>query len=854
MTSPLEILRASTSFDIVDQLELPARGERLLPVPLPYGTGKTAEWLRAMTDGATQLRSHQSLALSTIASGGNLVVSTGTASGKSLVFQTAVIHELLTGSGTALVLYPVKALSGDQLAHWQTALSRAGLDPALVGEINGDVPMGERDKPLKEARLIIATPDVVHAWLMRQIATPAARDFLRRLRLLVLDEAHMFEGVLGSTSAFLFRRLRSAQHRILTSAGSSDQPMQIIAATATIADPAQHLKLLTGMEFNAVTEEDNGAPCYQRTLLHIDGPSHGGPAERMIADILIQLAERIGSGAFIAFHDSRQGVERIAKLIKRKDVFPYRSGFERGDRQRIEKALREGTLKGVVATSALELGIDIRQFVIGFTIGVPRSRKSFRQRLGRVGRSSLGLFAIIAPPHAFRLFGSSLREFYEGSVEPSHLYLENTYIQFSQARCLIDECEMLGGESHLPSSVDWPEGFARNFELAKPGAARPRELELIYATGADCPHLNYPLRNIGEAKYALRDLRGSTERFGTIALSQAIREAYPGATYLHCRKAKKVREWKTNSYERSIRVEPVSGGEPTSPLLRKQVNASQSAEEVIQRHLLAGDAGCLAELHIQVTEAVEGFRSGAATFLYRDLRQKDPRMRRQQRDFSTTGVLLQISQPWFAGTATHQVAARQAVARALREVLMHEHSISPTDVDFADSCVAICGPAGPRRVDDAIVIYDSVDGGLRLTEPLFSNFGRFIERLKNAAALGGADPLVSEAIAVRLGEWFESLSPKEPAVPAPPAVGDGEYLIYAPQSEVSVSVRGSVVERRLLEPQLMRLNDNDILVYRYESEPGSLAWVAHDQVMPTGNNWQKAIWNPATRALRELHS
>lgn len=852
MNAPLDILRDCGGFEILDQVALAPRRERLLPIPRPHASGRIGAWLQAMTNGGSRLRAHQSLALRAIAAGDNVVVATGTASGKSLIFQTAVIDELLTGDGTALVLYPVKALSGDQLAHWQTALDRAGLDRSCIAEINGDVPMGERDKLLASARVIVATPDVIHAWMMRQLATRSVREFLARLRLLVLDEAHMFEGVLGSTSAFLFRRLLSACNRVRTGQNEAQPPMQIIAATATIAEPAAHLAALTGTRFIAVTEEDNGAPSHERTLVHINGPAHGAPAERMIADILIQLADRIGTGAFIAFHDSRQGVERVARMINRDDVLPYRSGYERCDRQRIEKALRQGTLKGVVATSALELGIDIRQFVIGFTVGVPQSRKSFRQRLGRVGRSSPGLFAIIAPPHAFSQFGSSLREFYEGSVEPSHLYLENSYVQFSQARCLLDECELLDGEPMLPGCVEWPLGFERSFELAKPESVRPKELEIINAAGGDCPHLNYPLRNICESKLALCHTRGSGDPIGTIALPQAIREAYPGATYLHLGQARKVREWKTWSYDRSIRLEPVRGAEPTSPLISKQVKASPGPDEVIQGHLLTGDQGLLAELHLQVTEAVEGFRSGAATMLYRELRKTDPRMRRQQRDFSTTGVLLQIAQPWFAGSGSHQVGARQTVARALREMLMHEHSIAPADVDFADSGIAICSPAGPKRVDDAIVIYDSVDGGLRLTEPLFSSFARFVERLVHAADVAGADALINQDNADRLGVWFRSLKDSKPIAAAPPSVGDGEYLVYAPESEVSVWVKGSMVERRLLEPQLLTLNDSDILVYHYESEPGVLAMVAHDQVQATGNNWSKAIWNPATRALRGL--
>ena len=258
---------------------------------------------------------------------------------------------------------------------------------------------------------------------------------------------------------------------------------------------------------------------------------------------------------------------------------PYRSGYEAADRSNIERALRDGRLRGVVSTSALELGIDIPHFEVGLNIGVPVTRKSFRQRLGRVGRQRPGCFAVVAEPYAFKRFGSTLAEYYEGSVEPSYLYLRNRFMQFAHARCLAEELEMLGvtGRKALPSTVQWPDGFAEVFDFAYAGgpAARPREFDQINRIGGDQPHFNYPLRNVPEDAYKVVNSRGGPAGSADVAqltVQQAIREAFPGAIYLHLAKGWRVHEWRSTSFDRTIRVSPTRSPMLPQPLIRTFVN------------------------------------------------------------------------------------------------------------------------------------------------------------------------------------------------------------------------------------------------------------------------------------------
>ena len=168
------------------------------------------------------------------------------------------------------------------------------------------------------------------------------------------------------------------------------------------------------------------------------------------------------------------------------------------------------------STSALELGIDIPQFTMGLNIGVPQTRKAFRQRVGRIGRGSPVFFCCRAPLSAFRQLGSSFREFYEGEVENSHLDVTNRFIQFQQARCLVDE--LPAEQAFSADGIDWPDGFAEMVACAQPGATRPRDLDHLAALGSECPHISYPLRDICETSFALRSVRNPSDPMGKIEL------------------------------------------------------------------------------------------------------------------------------------------------------------------------------------------------------------------------------------------------------------------------------------------------------------------------------------------------
>ncbi len=845
MKDPAATFVEATDANVVGRILLPPRAERRAAMPDGYRSAPMRNWFQRAAGSADTLWHHQAAALSQTDAGRDVVVATGTASGKSLVFQAPIIREMLESNKRAIVLYPQISLCSDQATRWERGLEAAGLDPGLVGQIHGQIPPDERARVLNDCRVIVATPDTVHSWLMPQVAAPAGQALFNKLEFVVLDEAHLYDSVFGSNGGLLMRRLECAARRY----GSR---FQYIAASATIANPAEHLANLTGRAFVAIEEHENGAPFHGLTILHIEGPDHGAAAEKMLTDTLAQLTGAIAPDAFIAFMDSRQGAEKIAKNLGHESVLPYRSGYEAEDRRIIERKMREAELLGVVSTSALEVGIDIPQFIYGLNVGLPNTRKAFRQRVGRIGRSSPGVFALIAPATAFAQLGTTFEDFFTSEAEPANLYLSNRFIQFQQARCLIAELGLDDGEIVLPDCACWPAGFAEMFRAAVPGAVRPRDLDVLASLGADSPHHAYPLRRIGDVSYTIKPARGGDDVIGRIELDKAMREAHPGATYHHLKQSFRVLEWRSRRHEHVILVERAPGP-PTRPMLRTQVNFALSDGGLIADRHLVGDRGSLSEVAIGVLESVEGYTIGKTAVPYREASKKDPRLSRKQREFSTTGAVLRIDSPAFKGSAEHQVSARFAVARALATLLARNESISPQDVRFVHTGTALLTPAGARKVDDAIVIFDAAMGGLRLTAPLFDNFHFYLDQLEKGVELAHEDALVSEALVRELREWHATLArPRDlPVLELPPG---SELIVFAPESEVALRYRGTLVQRKLLRPELVTVDDEDRLMYRYESFPGVTALVAHDRCEPVGQDWRRMFWNPDTNELREIEA
>ena len=213
------------SFPVTERFDIPGRQARHDPRPRFLFDSRIGLYLSRQFK--TGLWSHQVEALEALGRGENVVVSTGTASGKSLIFRSHVLHNTLLNPGSrSLIFYPLKALAADQIRGWNEMAHSLALDENIIGRIDGSVPVKDREDILNKARIVVMTPDVCHAWLMSRLSSHVVRKFVQSLSTIVMDEAHTLESVFGSNYAFLIRRLISARRYLRDDA--DQQPLQFI--------------------------------------------------------------------------------------------------------------------------------------------------------------------------------------------------------------------------------------------------------------------------------------------------------------------------------------------------------------------------------------------------------------------------------------------------------------------------------------------------------------------------------------------------------------------------------------------------------------------------------------------------
>ncbi len=439
--------------DIHDEITIPGQEARHGEVPAWLLDSPAWPAVQAQTGGG-HLYLHQAMGLELLGQGHNLVISTGTASGKSLVFQAPTLDHLATHpNATAIAIYPIKALARDQVTRWQGMAAAAGLDPSAITRIDGDVrDLTERRQILQRTRLALMTPDVIQQWLMayseplyhrrplrddlREVQNTQynVRRFVSNLAFLILDEAHAYDGALGTHCLYLLHRLQQKRKELM----AQFEPLRIIAASATIHNPAQHLETLTGLPFQVVDDRYNGSPRAELTAQHVVGREPHDEGWRDLQAAVREVISKDPDRSYIAFVDDRQLAERAAAgieaarsitedaiIVESRDAMAYRSGLMR--RERIGEALRAGDIRGLASTSAMELGIDIPDLQVGFNLGLPHSVGRVRQRAGRVGRTGPGRFIIVAPRHAFQFHEDSLESYWQQPVEPARLSVQSQH-------------------------------------------------------------------------------------------------------------------------------------------------------------------------------------------------------------------------------------------------------------------------------------------------------------------------------------------------------------------------------------------------------------------------------------------
>jgi DEAD/DEAH box helicase domain-containing protein len=516
---------------------------RALPaVPAVYADWPAALDTRVVaavnSQGIAQPYNHQAEAIEAALNGQHVVMVTATASGKTLGYNAPVLQTLLIEpTARALYLFPTKALAQDQVVAFNQLAGGLGKNAPHAATYDGDTPQSARSKIRQNTPVIISNPDMLHTGILPH--HPRWRKFLAKLRYIVIDELHTYRGVFGSHFANVLRRL----HRICTFYGAAPQ---FICASATIANPHQHaLALLDLVEPHRLhVVEQNGAPRAKKQLIFYNPPIIDEKLN-MRRGVLVtgnEIARQLleAEAQTVVFARARLTVEVLLTYLRdfaalkdwpAETIRGYRGGYLPLARREIETGLREGAVKGVVATNALELGVDIGGLNACVLTGYPGTIASTWQQIGRAGRrqgeSVAVLVASQAPLDQFLMAHPDY--FFDRGAEHARIDPDNLLIALSHLQCAAYE---------LPFRADEPFGLFPNPRemldyLVEAGTLR-KSGEQYHWVGETYPAGEVSLRSAGIDNVVITvEEDGQITTIGEVDRPSAPLLLYPGAIYLH---------------------------------------------------------------------------------------------------------------------------------------------------------------------------------------------------------------------------------------------------------------------------------------------------------------------------------
>ncbi|KAH0536462.1 hypothetical protein FGG08_006675 [Glutinoglossum americanum] len=492
------------------------------------------------TRGITQFYSHQAEAINNLYEGQHVIVSTSTSSGKSLIYQIPVLHELEKDRNTrAMYIFPTKALAQDQKRSLKEMLKfMEGLKDLIVETFDGDTAMADRNLIRDEGRIIFTNPDMLHITILPQ--EDSWRAFLKNLRFVVVDELHVYNGLFGSHVAFIMRRLR----RICAAVGN--RYVKFISCSATVANPENHMKTIFGIDGVRLTDFD-GSPsgrkeflCWNTPFKDPQDPSSGrGSTIVETARLFVQLILR-GVRA-IAFCRVRKQCELLIGAVRAEltslersevmaRVMAYRGGYTPQDRRKIEKEMFEGKLMGIVATNALELGVDIGSLDAVITMGFPYTIANLRQQSGRAGRRNKDSLSVLVGD------GFPTDQYYMDN--PDELFtkpncelqvdLENVLVLEGHVQCAAYEMPIRPDEDKIYFGENLPEIAEERMVSDSLGFYHCNERFRPY------PSKFVPIRDTEDGNFAVVDIsNGRNAVIEEVEPSRAYFTVYEGGIFLH---------------------------------------------------------------------------------------------------------------------------------------------------------------------------------------------------------------------------------------------------------------------------------------------------------------------------------
>jgi len=696
----------------------------ILPAKDPvYGTpadilpGPLRQYLKKKN---LELYSHQAEAAAALGAGLNVMITTPTASGKTLAYTVPIFREMIRDpQATALFLYPTKALANDQLKVLRDMEKATGID-ARPAVYDGDTPASRRPGIRERSRIILSNPHELHQILPWHHKW---QTFLRNLRFVVLDEAHRYRGVLGSNMAFLIRRLR----RIALSCGSDPR---FVLSSATLANPLEFGERLTGLPFRLIDRD--GSPRGKKWFLfynpYFDGAGTLSTHQETRDLFLFFLRRRLQTLCFTA---SRKMAELIAqwskKSVRESDpglaerIAAYRAGYLPEERRDLENRLKRGALLGVTSTNALELGIDVGSLDCVIISGYPGTVISTWQQAGRSGRGTgESVAALVAFENPLdQYFMRHPRIFFERSHEHAIIDLENPHILSGQMLCAAAEMPLRpDGETvfQSPSPAERSEKKGRGPDLTailssleKEGLLKETPHGWVYSGRSRATEI-VSLDHISSDAY--RVLCGG-ETLETMDQAQTFREAHPGAVLLHQGETYIVEELDLRNH--IVRVKKGDVDYYTEAMKTADLRILR---EISHRVILSSSKGPDFSLilgDLEVTERYVGYR-----IIQRDRLLGMGKLDLPPLTFKTVGLWFHVSEDTLRIIAERKRDAAGGLHGAEHALI----AVMPFHVlcDRWDMG-GLSTPLHPDTLRPTIFVYDGFEGGIGLAEKAFDLFG-----------------------------------------------------------------------------------------------------------------------------------
>ncbi len=708
--------------------EVPPKPGDFAPMPEELAPGLQ----KALRDkGIENLYAHQARAFRAArgAEPKHVVVSTPTASGKSLCFHLPVLDALASEpDASAMYLYPTKALARDQEANLRKLIADAGLGiPAVV--YDGDTPGDARRAARERSPIVMTNPDMIHAGILPHHAH-WARMF-QKLRYVVIDELHTYRGVFGSHVAHVLARLRRA-------ARFHGSEPRFLCATATIGNPKEHAARLLGVPEETVElVGESGAPTGERRLFLYNPPVVN--AELGIRASTWKAAVRLAGDLALArvptivFGQSRNGVEVMLKYLRDRledsslpadAIMAYRGGYLPDTRRRIEQGLRDGEILVVVATNALELGIDIGELDAVICAGYPGSVAGTFQRFGRAGRRGEPSIAVLVAGSAAvdQYLAKHPETLFDGAIESARIDPHNTEIVVQHLKCAAFELPFVSGESYAALPADDTRAALRF--LADHGVVHESADRFHWATDA-YPANHVSLRSVGWDNYVIID-KSTGKTLAELDWRATPTMLHEQAIYQHDAEQYQVEQLDFENHKAYVRK--VVPDYFTQAMSNRKVSVLDEAKsEKLGRATSAWG-------EVSVVEKVVGFKKikfhTHENAGYGEVRLPDTQMH-------TTSFWLTVPESLCEELSMGRAAAIEGlrgIAVALETVATLALMCDPRDLgqtigDDGEEG----GPAGGGRVpqpgfDPTLFLFDNVPGGVGLAERIHERAAELVTR------------------------------------------------------------------------------------------------------------------------------